>query len=195
MSSKILLIFALLGATSFADATETIASYRFAFVNSSQVAGVEPTETEFLSFDDNSVRVEAILKRNRVLRLKIQKIKGGGEGPPVGPQRVFKRKLSIGQYNDLFNKVTQLSNSKIENTYSDFVCMMLPPASLANDHLKVKRDYEYNSYSFNGSLKLISTPTGCWLGDKVYPKSDESKNLVHGLKAAIKAVALGYVGR
>jgi hypothetical protein len=195
MKTKLLAIIAFFSMMSVAQAAQTIATYKFAFVNSSQVAGVPPTGSGLPTFNPNSVRVTAVLKKNRVLRLKIQRVQGSGEGTPVGRQKVIRKRLRINQFNDLFHKVTQLSTAEIEEHHSDIICMMLPYPSLANDHLKVRRNYDYGTYSFGGPIKLVSSPSGCWLADKTFPKNEGDKNTALSLKSALKSIALGFVER
>ena len=89
--------------------------------------------------------------------------------------------------------MTQLSQAQIKNVHSDYVCMMLPYPTMANDHLKVRRDYIHSSLTFNGPMELVSGPSGCWVADKVFPEHQNDKNAALSLKAALKGITLGLL--
>ena len=67
---------------------------------------------------------------------------------------------------------------------------MMPLWPQSQDHLKVARNYDYNTKTFKGELLLVDGPHGCWLSNKTFPKEEYAHQTAHTLKRSIKLLAL-----
>lgn len=94
----------------------------------------------------------------------------------------------------MFPKIIGLSNSPIKEVTSAVVCMMIPGPAQSNDHLVIRRGYDFNSGSFFGELELVLGPQGCWVAHKVFPANERATQQARALKNTIRVLTLDFVG-
>jgi hypothetical protein len=102
----------------------------------------------------------------------------------------FRKDLNNKVFAKLKKSIVRLSKSKISIIHNVIVCRMMPGPTMTNDHLNIRRDYDYSTSTFLGEMKLVSNPSGCWQTRSIFPKNDNDKAIANELKAIIKIIVL-----
>jgi hypothetical protein len=138
--------------------------------------GVNGREIDTLTVTDNgSVRIERQALNNDA---------------PALPT-VYK-KLSKEVFEQLSFKIQQLSTAELVTTRQTVVCMMMPMLGARKD-LKVARDYDFETQSYQGELTLVLSQAGCWLAIHTAPKEAFEKEEAKSLVSALEILGLTYV--
>ncbi|MAF98133.1 MAG: hypothetical protein CMH26_05810 [Micavibrio sp.] len=166
--------------TAMAAQAKEIAHYRFA---------VQDYAT------NEVVHVEATLEDTKELHIEAMSFLGRGHGPIFFPSEVKEdvsvtKNLNKYTYEILFNKVKNLANAQIKTTYQQIVCTMMPGPEASNNHLTVRRNWDWDMDDFIGEMELISGPSGCWVSTSVQPDGDWGKRHAYELKEVLKTLAL-----
>ena len=83
-----------------------------------------------------------------------------------------------------------MANPQIKTTYSQIVCTMMPGPEAANNHLTVRRNWNWDIRDFLGEMELVSGPSGCWVSTNIQPEGDWGKRNANELKEVLKVLAL-----
>jgi len=106
----------------------------------------------------------------------------------------FSKRLNKHVFETLKNHIVSLSSAEIEERMNQIVCMMMPGPAQSNNHLSVKRDYDYRTQEFKGEMQLVSGPNGCWVRHAIFPKVEWQRANAQALKNLIKVLTLDHVG-
>lgn len=110
------------------------------------------------------------------------------------PQEFYSQVLNKHVFTLLKNDIMALSQAELEKRTNQIVCMMMPGPTLSNNHLSVRRGYDYNTQSFLGEMELVDGPHGCWVRSATYPKNTYDRATAAKLKRIIKAITLDHIG-
>ncbi len=64
--------------------------------------------------------------------------------------------------------IQQLSNAELKTEVMGTVCSIMPSVGMHRPFL-VKRDYKYDTDTYEGELSVIDTNAGCWMASKTFP--------------------------
>jgi hypothetical protein len=103
--------------------------------------------------------------------------------------REVSMKLGNDVYSTLAGDLEVLANAQITKTHSDVVCSLLPNPEAIN-YLYVVSEYDYETNRFSGSMRLVLSPTGCWIPDHTFPKEDYARENANALEMAFEVLAL-----
>ncbi|MEE2670675.1 MAG: hypothetical protein VYA54_03140 [Bdellovibrionota bacterium] len=163
-----LLTLVLISTNLFAD---ELAHHRFAIqlTEKSQIVTVEATVLE-----SKSLKVEAKVFTGELdrpfLNLK-----------PVGEPILIDEAIPTSVFSELKSKISELQNAKIEKRIYEVICLMFPRPTMSNNHLSVFRE---------GEMKLVSSPSGCWVSKETLPSSVKAALNAQLLKQSVKVLAL-----
>lgn len=186
MKNLIVLIATILIASA-ATATD-IAKYNFAF-RAADGQGIHNVSA--VLHDDKTLKLEVVtshLRPDSPRRYPLP-IVGWETGAGVS----FTKELAAEVYSILSVDALSLSRAEIEVQVAGIVCMMMPGPTMSNNHLSVRRDYDYNTETFKGEMTLVQGPRGCWVGRKVFPKNQHDQATAARLQATIKALAIDFL--
>lgn len=139
--------------------------------------------------------INAKLDDNKVLQIKGQAYEDTGHGPiffpsPANREILEEKVLNTFSYENLFSKIKTLSTAKIKTTHAQIVCAMMPGPTASNDHLTVRRDWNWEEQDLIGDMLLVSGPSGCWVSTSIKPETDWGKREASNLKNQLKILAL-----
>ena len=168
--------------TSAATVAKDVTSYRFAV--RSDLGEVTQVHHLVATVTDGAI-------------LRIEHTQSEGSHPffadSVGRTEELSKRLSTFTYQSLMGNVIALSNAKIERSFMQVVCMMMPSPVHSNNHLSVARGYDVNTGNFFGDMELVAGPRGCWVSSKVKPVGGREQLAADLLKNQIKVATLEFL--
>ena len=108
---------------------------------------------------------------------------------------VFEEELNEHNFTSMKWNVIALANAEIETIFTRIVCAMMPSPGQSNNHLSVRREYDSSTQDFLGQMKLISSPQGCWVAERVRPVGSRQQLAANILREQIKTAALEMIKR
>ncbi len=85
---------------------------------------------------------------------------------------------------------SQLSNAEITKFLSPVTCKIFVPFHMHTDDLFVTTGYDIATGDFNGVLRKVQGPRGCWVGYHLFPTDNELEGTASTLKSVLKRFAL-----
>ena len=164
-----------------AQAAPEIAKYRFAIA----IEGDQP-------YEFNTSVVDVSIRDNGKLKVKGMTYEGQAFFPR--PEEVveitdkFRKTLTLPKFvfKVVRDQIIGLSTAEIKESYKPNVCMQMPTAEMAMNHLSVVRDYNFGNQKFEGELKLIDDASGCWNTNHINPTSEAEDRAAYIVKELIK---------
>ncbi len=115
---------------------------------------------------------------------------GPGAGDQQGDESIVTIKVKKPVFELVFSDISALANAEVVEAHNQIVCMMMPSWIQTTDHLKVAREFDYNTQSFKGELALVDGPHGCWNKDQTHPKNEWDRQTAEVLKRSLKLLSL-----
>jgi len=114
-----------------------------------------------------------------------------GEGEVVATHGQFvlaSKQLAPKVYRDLKSRISTLSRAKITERFPQIVCMMIAPPGPVSD-LSVRKDFDYQTGTATGDMKVVLTQPGCWRMYHAFPATPHAMNAAHYLKGSVMSLA------
>ena len=170
---SVLLAAAFLASMSTAAFSKTIVDYSFA-TRSSEVGSAHT--------------VKATISDQGQMTVSVMRLTAGG----MNTQSIMQFNESLSQYN--FETVKSLakvlSNAKVTTTVRPFVCMtLIMPIPQGPQSLQIATGYDYQSDSFKGALRLVKTPSECYIKTVTAFVSQADVAKANRLESAIEVLA------
>ena len=112
----------------------------------------------------------------------------------IGPAKYQSHQLSDSALEHVRNQLLSLSDAELQESYSDIVCMIAVSPAQMTDHLSVATDWDWQKRQFNGDLRLIMGPEGCWVRHHIAPKTAWKASQARNLKSLLQFIALDVAG-
>lgn len=154
------------------------------------------------TWNDKSAVVHLTVTSHRTLRMRLEIFDDPFDWPPrVGDKRLpFKRRtrirhLSPAVFDHLRDDIKSLANVELEETFGDYVCLMVPSALDFTGELDVIRGYDWETDSFTGEIERVMSGPWCWAGHGIRPTEQWARNRADRFKEKLRILAAQFLGR